>query len=224
MLGLTCMVGAVDGADPGGAFRPAGKSFKERLTAFLADAKATYGVTISRKAEFRKAEDAQKWHVAHMIAYNSFESRKPARSEGLDGRHVIAWSHLQDPATKWEHVRWEDYLRDEDGEVPVKQGAGWAPGHLPTRTRPGNGRWPSSATWASARRRTGPASPTAPWSRRASRAAPSLAVAAALARSTSPGWPATWARPSWESSSRSSSGPMLARSMPTSRDSACTGR
>jgi hypothetical protein len=127
----TGTVGAVPGAIPGEAFRPAGKSFKERLTAFLADAKATYGVTISRKAEFRKAEDAQKWHVAHMIAYNSFEGRKPARSEERDGRHLIAWSHLEDPATRWEHVRWEDYLRDKSGEVPVRKGEGWAPGHLP---------------------------------------------------------------------------------------------
>ncbi len=118
---------------PGGAFNPPGKGFKERLMAFLADAKATHGVTISRKAEFRKAEDAQMWHVAHMITYNSFESRMPARSEGLDGRHVIAWSHLEDPATKWEHVRWEDYLRDKNGAVPVKQGEGWAPGHRPDK-------------------------------------------------------------------------------------------
>ena len=44
----------------GGEFRPEGKSFKERLMAFLADAKETHGVTVSRKAEFRKAEDAQK--------------------------------------------------------------------------------------------------------------------------------------------------------------------
>ncbi len=125
--------GGLAGAGSEGVFNPTGKSFKERLSAFLADAKATHGVTISRKAEFRKAEDAQKWHVAHMITYNSFANLKPASSEAHDGRHVIAWSHLEDPATRWEHVRWEDYLRDKDGELPVKRGAGWAPGHFPDK-------------------------------------------------------------------------------------------
>src|SRR3954447_15843485 len=73
--------GGLAAAAPEGAFSPTGKSFKERLTAFLADAKATYGVSISRKSESRKAEDAKKCHVPHMILYNSFASRKPARSE-----------------------------------------------------------------------------------------------------------------------------------------------
>jgi hypothetical protein len=120
---------------PGGSFNAAGKSFKERLDAFLADAKATYGVTIPAGTEFRKAEDAQKWHVAHMIYYNSFGNLKPAKSELVNGHQLIAWSHLESAATVWDHVSWQDYLRDANGQVPVKQGNGWAPGKGPDKTK-----------------------------------------------------------------------------------------
>jgi hypothetical protein len=122
-------------AAPGGGFNPAGKTFKERLDAFLADAKGTYGITIPAGTEFRKAEDAQKWHVAHMIYYNSFAGRKPAKSELVNGRHLIAWSHLGSAATVWQHVSWQDFLRDASGQVPVKLGNDWAAGKQPDEAK-----------------------------------------------------------------------------------------
>jgi hypothetical protein len=136
--------------DPGGAtlrklndpaapaapsFNPAGKSFQERLTAFLADAKAVYHVTIRAGTELRRPEDAQRWHVAHMIYYNSFAWRKPEHHELWEGDHVIAWSHLEDAATAWEHLNWADFLRDAKGQVPVREGDGWAKGKEPDRDR-----------------------------------------------------------------------------------------
>jgi hypothetical protein len=119
----------------GGPFNPAGKSFKERLDAFLADAKATFSVTIPAGTEFRKPEDAQKWHIAHMIYYNSFAGRKPAMHEMLNGHHVIKWSHLESAATVWQNVSWQDFLRDRNGQTPVKQGNGWATGREPDKEK-----------------------------------------------------------------------------------------
>ncbi len=116
-------------------FNPAGKGFQERLAAFLADAKAVYGVTITAGTEFRRPEDAQRWHVAHMIYYNSFAGRKPEHHELWEGDHVIKWSHLESAATVWEHVNWADFLRDAKGRVPVREGDGWAGGKGPDKDR-----------------------------------------------------------------------------------------
>ena len=46
-------------------------------------------------------------------------------------RNLIAWSHLSDPKTTWEHVRWQDFLRDANGAVPVKHGNAWAADQAP---------------------------------------------------------------------------------------------
>jgi hypothetical protein len=92
-------------------------------------------VTIPAGTEFRKPEDAQKWHVAHMIYYNSFAGRKPAMHEPLNGHHVIKWSHLENAATVWQHVSWQDFLRDASGQVPVKQGNDWAPNRRPNKEK-----------------------------------------------------------------------------------------
>jgi hypothetical protein len=119
----------------GGGFNPVGKSFKERLDAFLADAKATYGVTIPAGTDYRKAEDAQKWHVAHMMYYNSYGGQKPANSELINGHYLIAWSHLESAATVWQYVSWQDYLRDASGQVPMKQGNDWVPGKRPDKEK-----------------------------------------------------------------------------------------
>lgn len=116
-------------------FNPAGKTFKERLDAFLAAAKNTYGVTIPAGTDFRKPEDAQRWHVAHMIYYNSYASLKPAKSELVGGHHLIAWSHLESATTVWQHVTWQDFLRDANNQIPVKQGNAWAAGKAPDKTK-----------------------------------------------------------------------------------------
>jgi hypothetical protein len=119
----------------GDGFNPVGKSFQDRLKAFLDDAKAVHGVTIPSGTEFRKAEDAQKWHVAHMIYYNSFGNQKPAKSEVVNGHSVIAWTHLESASVVWEHLSWDDFLRTADGVVPVKQGTDWLPGKKPDKAK-----------------------------------------------------------------------------------------
>lgn len=125
------MAGGAAGAQGGGVpGSPAGKVFQDRLDAFLKDAKTSHDVGIPTKAEFRKAEDAQKWHVAHMIVFNSFASQKPAAHQLRNGHNVIKWDHLQEPKN-WQHVRWEDFLRTKTGQLPVRQGNGWAPGKGP---------------------------------------------------------------------------------------------
>jgi peptidoglycan hydrolase-like protein with peptidoglycan-binding domain len=118
-----------------GSFATTGKTFKERLDAFLAAAKATYGVEIPAGTEFRRAEDAQKWHVAHMIYYNSYANLKPSKWELVGGRRLIAWSHLESAATVWQYVTWQDILRDANGQPPVKQGAAWAAGRQPDKAK-----------------------------------------------------------------------------------------
>ena len=114
-------------------------SFEERVAAFVNNAELSYGVKIPLGAEFRRPEDAQKWHIAHMIKYNSFAKQKPANSQLVGGRNLIAWSHLSDPKTSWEHVRWQDFLRDANGAVPIKQGNAWAADQAPDeeKTRAG---------------------------------------------------------------------------------------
>jgi hypothetical protein len=106
-------------------------SFEDRVAKFVADAEKTYQVQIPLGNQFRPPEVAQKWHIAHMIRYNSFPKTKPAQSQVIGGRNLIAWSHLSDPLLVWEHVRWEDFLRDANGNVPIKQGNAWATDHAP---------------------------------------------------------------------------------------------
>jgi len=118
-----------------GNFDPTGKTFQQRLDAFLADAKATYGITVPAGSEFRKAEDAQKWHVAHMMYFNSYNSLKPAKNETFNGRSVISWSHLSRATLVWQHISWSDFLRDAQGNVPVKNGNAWAAGKEPDKDK-----------------------------------------------------------------------------------------
>ena len=121
-------------------------NFDERVDAFLVAANAylaantTDGVTITRGAKFRRPEDVQKWHVAHMIKFNSFPSQKPAKWDLIGGRKLIAWSHLSDAKTSWAYVPWQVFLRDADGKVPVKAGNDWAAGHAPMSSGPASRR------------------------------------------------------------------------------------
>lgn len=52
------------------AFVPAGKTFDQRLKAFLSDTTKNYGITIS-KDKGRTVAWQQKHHVAHMFLYNA---------------------------------------------------------------------------------------------------------------------------------------------------------
>jgi hypothetical protein len=110
-------------------------SFEDRIAAFIADAEARYKVIIPPGRKLRDPVVAQKWHIAHMIRYNSYSGYSPAKSDIVGGRRLIAWSHLSDPKTPWEYVPWEHFLRDADGNVPLKQGNAWVPGHAPDEAR-----------------------------------------------------------------------------------------
>lgn len=113
------------------------KPFMERVNAFLNDAKTAYHVEVAKKAETRSRADAQRWHIAHMIRYNSFKRQKPSYSQELEGHAVIDFVHLINPTLKWDHeIDWRDFLRDAAGKVPAKtaDGKSWVVGQAPDET------------------------------------------------------------------------------------------
>jgi len=131
-LGITPTVGATGSS----GFNPLGKTFFERLDAFLAAASQAYQVVIGKQATMRDPADAQKWHIAHMFYYNSFASRKPAKSEFDGGHYLIEWDHIGDARLKWDHnIDWRNFLRDKIGREPVKtaDGLAWTAGHVPDK-------------------------------------------------------------------------------------------
>ena len=124
------------GATGSSGFNPLGKTFFERLDAFLAAANQTYQVVIGKQATMREPADAQKWHIAHMFYYNSFASRKPLKSELDGGHYVIEWKHISDARLNWAYnIDWRRYLRDKIGREPVKtaNGLAWTEGHEPDK-------------------------------------------------------------------------------------------
>jgi hypothetical protein len=42
---------------------------------------------------------------------------------------------LESASTVWQHVSWQDFLRDANGQVPVKVGRSWSPGKQPDKTK-----------------------------------------------------------------------------------------
>ena len=100
-------------------FDPKGKTFVQRLDAFIADAKDTHKVTIGKDSG-RTAEWQHKHHVAHMFLFNKYNSVKPKNPE-KDGK-TIAWEHFQN-ADNWGSLAWGDYLRTKAGEAPMKKGS-----------------------------------------------------------------------------------------------------
>ncbi|KPJ92170.1 MAG: hypothetical protein AMJ53_09905 [Gammaproteobacteria bacterium SG8_11] len=111
-------------------FNPQGKTFKQRLDAFVKDAKDTHKVTV-RVDNGRTAEWQHKHHVAHMFLYNSYKSTTPANTD--EGERTISWSHFSDPTVKWDKIRWEDFLRTKENSVPVKDGDKWQTGKEPDK-------------------------------------------------------------------------------------------
>lgn len=73
------------------AFNPTGKTFQERLSAFLSDAKTTHGLTI-RVDNGRTAEWQHLHHVAHMFLYNAYKTTKPLKADSI--RRTIAGTIL----------------------------------------------------------------------------------------------------------------------------------
>jgi len=110
------------------AFNPKGKTFIQRLDAFLADVKKTYKLTIS-KDKGRTKEWQQKHHVAHMFLYNAYKGTKPAHTE--KGKRTIAWSHFSDATVVWKATKFSDFLRTSKNTKPIKQGKKWKTGHEP---------------------------------------------------------------------------------------------
>ncbi|MFL0805532.1 MAG: hypothetical protein K6L81_17595 [Agarilytica sp.] len=111
-------------------FAPKGKTFDQRLTAFLADAKTSYSITISKDSG-RTVAWQQKHHVAHMFLYNAYKSTKPAKTDS--GNRTIAWTHFSDAKLVWNTIAYGDFLRTAKNTVPLKDGVKWKKGHEPDR-------------------------------------------------------------------------------------------
>lgn len=112
------------------AFVPAGKTFDQRLKAFLSDATKTYGTTIS-KDNGRTIAWQQKHHVAHMFLYNAYKSTKPAKV--ASGKRTISWDHFSSAKIIWSTIVFSDFLRTKTNGVPMKQGTAWKKGFEPDK-------------------------------------------------------------------------------------------
>jgi hypothetical protein len=119
-------------ATPTPAFDPKGKSFSQRLDAFREDVQKNYKIIVTRDAG-RTAEWQQKHHVAHMFAYNKYQSTVPKNTE--TGGRTIAWSHFSDPKVQWSTVDWTDFLRTKTDGTPTKGGDGWTKGQEPDKDK-----------------------------------------------------------------------------------------
>ena len=112
------------------AFEPAGKTFLQRLTAFIADAQTRYSLTI-KKDSGRTALWEQRLHICHMFLYNKYQSTTPANVD--PGKRTISWSHLSDPTVQWATVPFSDILRTAKDTVPMKSANAWAKGSEPDK-------------------------------------------------------------------------------------------
>lgn len=112
------------------AFNPAGKTFAQRLTAFLADAKTTHAISISKDSG-RTPAWQQKHHVAHMFLYNAYKSTKPAKTSA--GKRTISWDHFSSAKTIWNTVSFGEFLRTKNKTIPTKTGANWKKGFEPNQ-------------------------------------------------------------------------------------------
>jgi hypothetical protein len=65
-------------SSPKATFNPVGKTFPQRLDAFVADAKASHDLTVRRDSG-RTAEWQQRLHICHMFLYNKYLATNPAK-------------------------------------------------------------------------------------------------------------------------------------------------
>ncbi|HUQ91765.1 MAG TPA: hypothetical protein VM120_08790 [Bryobacteraceae bacterium] len=108
---------------PVAAFDPKGKTFQQRLQAFLDDALKTHSIVV-RKDSGRTSQWQQKHHIAHMFLYNKYTSTTPAKVD--KDERTISWSHLSDAALIWEGgVAKAEFLKTKDGKEPELAGAAW---------------------------------------------------------------------------------------------------
>ena len=112
-------------------FDPKGKTFAQRMDGLKDHAKSALGVTVKPQSSTRTAEWQQKYHVAHMFAYNGYKSKKPAVTE--KGGKTISFDHASDPKTVWQKVNRDDFLRTRKGGVPKLKGKDWEKGKEPDK-------------------------------------------------------------------------------------------
>lgn len=112
-------------------FIPKGKTFKQRLDAYIKDAKDNHKVQVGIESGGRTADKAQKWHIAHMFLFNAYKGKKPAVAAKIGD--PIPWDHFSDASIVWKTVKWETFLRTKDGKTPVKDetGKNWKSGMEP---------------------------------------------------------------------------------------------
>jgi hypothetical protein len=115
-------------SSPSAAFNPVGKTFQQRLDAFVANARASHGLTIRRDSG-RTAEWQQRLHICHMFLYNKYLTTKPANTD--TGKRTISWAHLSNPKTIWATVPFADIMRTKVGGTPLNNSEVWAKGSEP---------------------------------------------------------------------------------------------
>ena len=114
-------------------FDPKGKTFLDRLNAFLSDAAKIHGITIGKDSG-RTSEWQQTYHIAHMFVYNKYASTTPAKTD--KGERTISWEHFMDQKLLWEGgVNWSEFLRTKKNEVPTKDGNKWKEGSEPDKEK-----------------------------------------------------------------------------------------
>jgi len=97
------------------AFDPKGKTLAQRVDAFIEDVKTQHKLVMT-KDDGRTAEWQQKYHVAHMFAFNYYESTTPKKTD--KGSRTIAWDHFSDAKLVWSTISKDDFLRTKAGGVP----------------------------------------------------------------------------------------------------------
>ncbi|MEM9588803.1 MAG: M15 family metallopeptidase [Planctomycetota bacterium] len=128
--------GGGGGADPDPQDPVVDGVFSERLRALQHHVRQVYGINLTANSDFRDAQTQNRWHIAHMIRFNSYASLRPAHNEIHQGRRVISIAHLSDASIQWgSGVNFADYLRDASNRPCRKtpDGQGWV--HPPDAAR-----------------------------------------------------------------------------------------
>jgi len=112
-------------------FVPTGKTFRQRVDAWLADVQKVYGLTV-RQDSGRTVEWQQRLHICHMFLYNKYNTTTPASVDA--GKRTISWAHLSDPKVVWATIPFTDILRTKTNGMPTKTGNVWTKGAEPEQT------------------------------------------------------------------------------------------
>ena len=113
-------------------FHPQGKTFSQRLAAFLHGVQITYGFRI-RQDHGRTPQWQQRLHICHMFLYNAYQTTEPQHVDP-EGR-TISWSHITDPGVRWVLISYVELLRTAADGVPEKDGSKWKKGNEPDRAK-----------------------------------------------------------------------------------------